>query len=198
MALMFNLSPARTNPGADRFWVRWWVLTSFGYLLSLFFVEVGERPDLGPIQAAIGGSIIGLLQALMLGQSFSLAWRWILACALGWGILAGSGIGAMGWVAPRTDILSIRFVSGLVLGEVCGLVLGILQWLALRSRLRGSWRWICLNPLCWAISLSLGWTIGGLLRSRFQLFLSEVVGLGITWVLVGATTGLALVKMGEK
>jgi len=195
---MNDRAPKPTAQLNCRFWGQWVALTSLGYLLSLFFIEVGERPDLGAIQGAIGGIAIGVMQASILKQPLNFSWQWVLACAVGWGLLAGSGAGAIGWIAPRTEILSIRFVSGLAFGEACGIVLGIVQWLVLRQSVRAAWRWICINPLCWAAGLSVGWTAGGLLRSRFHLFLAEVVGLGVSWAIVGATTGLALMKMMEE
>lgn len=62
---MNDRAPKPTAQLNCRFWGQWVALTSLGYLLSLFFIEVGERPDLGAIQGAIGGIAIGVMKPRM-------------------------------------------------------------------------------------------------------------------------------------
>ncbi|MGK7875964.1 MAG: hypothetical protein AB4426_22505 [Xenococcaceae cyanobacterium] len=177
------------------FWLQWALVTFFGFLVSLFLVEVGERPDLDPMEGAIGGAVIGLAQSLVLSQRISQAWWWILASLVSWGLMTGSGFGAIGWFAPGTEILSIRLLCGAVFGAICGLWLGVGQWLVLRKEVPASWRWIVTTAVCWSIGLSLGWTVGGVLHLLTRFFLGEVVGLALTWVIVGAMTGVALIGL---
>ncbi len=67
-----------------------------------------------------------------------------------------------------------------------------MQWLVLRSQVRAGWCWLIASPLCWGIGLALGWTVAGWLRLEINLFLWEVVGLVVTWLVVGATTGIVM------
>jgi hypothetical protein len=171
---------------------QWAIATSVGFGISLFFLEIGEKPDLGAIEGTIGGAIVGLLQSLLLVRWIPQPWLWILANAIAWGLLASSGIGAIGWYAPRTELLSIRLSYGAMYGAIAGLWLGLWQWLILRQYLVAAWRWILIMLSGWAIALSAGWVFGGKLRALTHLFLGEVVGLACTWAIVSLISSVAL------
>ncbi|MEM8777316.1 MAG: hypothetical protein AAGF26_00300 [Cyanobacteria bacterium P01_G01_bin.49] len=180
------------------YWLQWAIVTLIGFLLSLVWLEIGEPPDLGTLQGTVGGTIIGLFQALILSRWFPQAWLWILATLIPWGLMAGSQLGAIGWVAPRTELISVRLTTGMILGGITGLWVGLWQWLILRQQFSNSYIWILISGLSWSVGLSLGWLVGGLLRSVTHLFLGEVVGLAIAWLLVGLQTGLVLAILLKK
>lgn len=57
------------------FTLQWTIATLSGFLVSLLFIEIGEKPDLGILQAMIGGLAIALAQTIMLtNTSFYLKW----------------------------------------------------------------------------------------------------------------------------
>lgn len=174
------------------FWWQWAMITFAGFCVSLFFVEIGERGELGVIEGTLGGSLIGLSQALLLSTWLPQAWLWLFANLIAWGLMAGSGFGAMGWVVPQTELLPIRLIFGVFLGTIGGLWLGFWQWLILRQYLTSAWRWMLMVSLSWAVGLPFGWIIGGSFRSVNNLFLSEVLGLAVTWIIVGTMTGFVL------
>ncbi len=174
------------------FWLQWVLVTIIGFLVSLYWVEVGERPDIRAVEGAIGGAVIGLAQWLVLRQRFSQAWWWVLASLVSWGLMGGSGFGAVGWVAPRTLSIPLRVAFGVVNGAIVGGLMGMAQWLVLSKQIPKAWRWILANIVAWAIGLTLGWTIGAVLRLVTGIFLGEVVGLALGWVAVAAITGVAL------
>jgi hypothetical protein len=136
--------------------------------------------------------VIGLAQWFVLRQEFSQAWWWVLANIVSWSLLGGSGVGALGWVAPRTPYIPLRVVFGVVNGALIGALIGVAQWLVLRKQIERAWRWILPSTVGWAIGLTLGWSVGGVLRTVTGLFLGEVVGLALGWVVVAAITGVAL------
>ena len=175
------------------FIVQWVLVTFGGFLLSLLLIEIGEKPDIGAIEGATGGAAIGLAQFLVLRQRISKAWGWILVSILIWGLMGGSGLGAVGWVAPRTEQIGYRALYGAVHGAQLGMWMGASQWWILRKEVPKAERWIWVSSLCWAIGMALGWTVGGVLRLSTRLFLGEIVGLGVAWLVVGATTGVALI-----
>ncbi|HAC65126.1 MAG TPA: hypothetical protein DCF68_16755 [Cyanothece sp. UBA12306] len=179
-------------------WIQWAIGTAIAFLTSLLWVEIGEPRDLGTIEGTIGGTIIGCFQALILSRWLPQSWLWMIATLIPWGLMGGSNFGLIGWVAPRTDSWLIRLVVGLIFGAITGFWTGIWQWLVLRTRLSGSQWWIIINSLSWSVGLSLGWLVGGLLRWKTHLFLGEVIGLGITWILVGIQTGIGLGKLLER
>jgi hypothetical protein len=180
------------------YWLEWAIGTVIAFLISLIWLEIGEPPDLGTIQGTIGGVMIGSAQTLILSRWLPQAWLWMLTTLIAWGLMAGSQLGAIGWVAPRTDSFIIRLVLGALLGAITGLWLGVWQWLVLRQKLTGSQWWIIINSLSWAVGLSLGWFIGGILRSLTHWFLGDVIGLVIAWLLIGIQTGLGLTYLLEK
>jgi hypothetical protein len=54
--------------------------------------------------------------------------------------------------------------------------------------------WILTSALGWGVGLAIGWSVGGILRLKSHLFLSELVGLTLAWVVVAAITGVTLVS----
>lgn len=189
-----NSMPSKFYPAKAGlfFWLKWVCVTTLGFLVSLYWVEVGFKPDVGAIQGAIGGTAIGFAQWLVLRHYLPHAWRWGVASAVAWTVLGFSDIGVMGWVAPRTDVISLRLMYGMVHGLKAGLVIGIAQWFILQVQFSQVWWWIPASSLSWAIALSYGWVIGILLRLKMKLFLAEVLGLAAGWVGVAAITGIAL------
>lgn len=173
-------------------WLQWVLVTIVGFLLSLYWVEVGERADIRAVEGAVGGVLIGLAQWLVLRQQFSQAWWWVLASSVSWGLIGGSGLGALGWVAPTVMHIPIRVVYGIVNGALMGAFIGVGQWLVIRTQFKRAWRWILISTVSWALGLALGWTIGGVLRRVTGLFLGEVIGLVFVWIVVAAITGVSL------
>ncbi|MFW9264129.1 hypothetical protein [Nostoc sp. CALU 546] len=181
-------------PGNTRFgFALLWTLATFGgFLLSLLLIEVGEKPDIGLVEAAIGGFAIALPQGCLLKQPIFCI-RWIWSSLLGWSIITVIGIGAVGWIVPSTQILPQRILSGAIYGALGGFGIGLAQWLAIPQY--QAWRWILVCSASWAVAIPVGSTIGMLLRHWTQLFFGEVIGLAITWLLVGILTGINAHKL---
>jgi hypothetical protein len=49
--------------------------------------------------------------------------------------------------------------------------------------------------LGWSTGLAYGWILGGIWRQITHLFLSELVGLAMTWLIVSVVTGAAMAKL---
>ncbi|MCC5651275.1 hypothetical protein LC609_15815 [Nostoc sp. XA013] len=170
-----------------------WTFATFGgFLLSLLFIEVGEKPDIGVVEVAIGSIAIALPQGCLLKEPVYCI-RWILSSLLGWSIITALGIGAVGWIVPSTQILPLRILSGAIYGALGGLGIGLAQWLAIPQPV--AWRWIFVSSASWAVALPVGSAFGMILRHLTQLFFGEVMGLGITWLLVGILTGMNAHKL---
>jgi hypothetical protein len=101
---------------------------------------------------------------------------WILACLLG---------GWLGWTLGwRLSMVFPGVISTLVIGGSTGLMLGGLQWLALRGHLRAAGWWAPASMLGWAGGFSLGVALAqyfGMVEIAFGL----IVGLS-TGALFGA------------
>ncbi|HEY9598049.1 MAG TPA: hypothetical protein V6D33_10295 [Cyanophyceae cyanobacterium] len=171
---------------------QWIFVTFIGFLVSLYWVEIGEQADIWIIESAVGGAVIGSAQWFAIAKRISQAGWWILACVVGWVLLGSSGIGAFGWVAPNTSYIPFRIAAGIVGGIQVGIVLGIAQWFVLRTQFSQAWQWVVASCGGWAAGLACAWGIGGILRGVTRLFLGDVVGLVLGWMVVAAITGLAL------
>ena len=174
---------------------QWLLLTCCAFAISLLLVEVGERPDLGWREGLICGVLVGCAQSLILNQRLRQTWRWVLVCALSWCLMASMGWGAIGWFTPRTNLIPLRIFFGLLWGGLAGIVLGLGQALVLKTSISLPERWIKISMYSWAIGLAFGWTIGEIIYSFNHLFLSEVIGLAITWIVVALITGNRLVNL---
>ncbi|MBW4662689.1 MAG: hypothetical protein KME01_00550 [Chroococcus sp. CMT-3BRIN-NPC107] len=173
-----------------------WILVTLGsFLISLCLIEVDVRPHIKSIEGVIGGAIVGLAQGMVLEQrSKNIAPWWALVSMVSWGLIGATHFGAIGWMAPRTLRLEPRIIFGLLNGLQIGALLGIGQWLVLRQRCKKTIVWIPIVAVAWAIGLFFGWSVGGVLRQVTRLFLSELVGLAVAWVISSAITGFALVR----
>nr|MDZ8038826.1 hypothetical protein [Nostoc sp. CreGUA01] len=172
----------------------WTSATFSGFLLSLLLIEIGEKPDIGVLEAAIGGFAIALFQGFLFKQPIACI-RWILSSLLGWSIITAIGIGGLGWFVFTTQFLPLRILYGAIYGALGGLGIGMTQWLAINKPASVAWRWILISSASWAIAIPFGSAIGIVLRHWTHLFLGEVIGLAITWLLVGILTGINAHKL---
>jgi hypothetical protein len=167
-----------------------WILATFGgFLASLCWIEIGERAEIGVIQAAMGGIAIALPQSLILRENIYTI-RWIILTVTAWVLLTVIGMGAIGWSVPASQILALRLYFGALYGAFGGFAIGLAQWLAIRQPTSWAWQWIIVNSLSWAVALPIGYTLGIILHRMTGLFLGEVLGLAITWVIVAILTGM--------
>ena len=180
-----ELIPIKTK---YRFIIRWVVATFGAFLLSLLFIEIGEKSDIGLLQATIGGLAIALPQAVILRFAISpLLWVW--TTVVGWVLITGIGVGAVGWIVPPIQF-PVRILYGVLSGGISGLVIGLVQWLAIRYYVPCAWQWILVSTLSWAVAIPIGSTVGIFLHQITHLFLGEVIGLAVTWLVVSFLTGI--------
>ena len=175
-------------------WLQWIFVTLIGFLASLYWLEVGGRPDLNAIDGAIGGAVIGVAQWWVIRQKIPNAWLWILISIACWSILGISHIGVVGWIAPSTSNLLIRMGYGVLNGIQVGLLMGTTQWLTFRKSIPKAQRWILMSAIGWGLGLALGWSLGEILHRWTGIFLGEVMGLTLGWITVAVVTGSALVR----
>ena len=173
----------------------WISATVGGFLLSLLLIEIGEKSDIGMIEAVIGGLAIALPQSYIIRKSvFSI--RWLFSSLLGWAMIAVIGVGAVGWIVPTIELLPVRLLSGAASGAIGGFGIGLAQsWLAIPQTNPLRWQWVFISAVSWGIAVPVGSALGMLLRYWTQLFLGEVVGLLITWLVVAILTGVNAYKI---
>ncbi|MCP2727962.1 hypothetical protein [Limnofasciculus baicalensis] len=176
-------------------WWRWLIATFGGFITSLFWIEIGERHDMSIIEGIIGGIAIATPQSIILKQYISQSRGWIFVTVLTWSLIGLSGLGAVGWFVPQTLEPFLRLFYGIINGAEIGLALGIAQSFILKRQIPHAQKWIWVSIISWAVGLGVGWAIGGVLRQFTRLFISDVVGLAVTWLIVGAMTGYGLMRL---
>lgn len=176
-------------------WWRWLIATFGGFLTSLFWIEIGERHDMGIIEGIIGSIAIATPQSIILKQYISQSQWWVFVTVLTWSLTELSGLGGVGWFVPQTLQPFLRLFYGIINGAEIGLALGIAQSFILKRQIPHSQKWIWVSIISWAVGLGVGWAIGGVLRQFTRLFISDVVGLAVTWLIVGAMTGYGLIRL---
>ncbi|AUT02431.1 hypothetical protein CLI64_19680 [Nostoc sp. CENA543] len=177
-----------------KFVLLWTIATFGGFLASLCWIEIGERAEIGVLQAAMGGIAIAIPQSLILRENIYTI-RWIILTITAWVILTVIGMGAFGWSVPASETLSVRLYFGALHGAFGGFAIGLSQWLTIRKPKPWAWQWMIVNSLCWAVALPVGSAVGILLHQLTRLFLAEVVGLAITWLIVAILTGFNIHKL---
>lgn len=177
------------------FTFQWTLLTLIGFLSSLFLIEIGEKPDIGIISAIFGGFAIAIPQSFIIRQTIP-PLNWILSTIFALVIITLTGIGTVGWFVILNNFLPMRILIGIISGAIGGLIIGISQWLlAIPPSLPTGWQWIFINCTAWMLSIPIGTSVGLCLHRLTNLFLSEILGLLITWILVAIITGIGVKKI---
>jgi hypothetical protein len=173
-----------------KFSLQWTIATFGGFILSLLLIEVGEKPDIGVVQGALGGLIVALAQAFVLRERIINPWLWVFSSLGGWVLITSGGIGAVGWIVFTTQVLALRVIYGAILGAIAGFGMGLAHWLAIQQDIPLAWQWILISSVSWALGVAIGSAVGFFLHQFTQLFLGEVMGLAVTWLVVSILTGV--------
>jgi len=140
------------------FWISWVSANALGLIAGvllgvsvfmIFFQPDNPIPESEALRSALPaaaltgtviGMVIGTVQWLVLRRYIRLvAWWWILAATLGWGV--GGALGAI--------------VESVNAGAIAGLLMGIFQLPALFQFGRKSIAWVAICIVAWALSESL-------------------------------------------
>jgi hypothetical protein len=186
-----QLLPVETKSRTLSFILKWVFATLLGFSFSLLMIEISEKPDMDIIEALIGSLFISLPQSYILRKTISPV-SWVLSTIFPWLIITVIGVGVLGWTVTTADFLPTRIIAGIIAGGIGGLLIGTSQWwLAIPPSFFSAWKWVFVNIISWMIAIPFGSTVGLFLHRITNLFLAEVVGLAITWLLVAIFTGIS-------
>ena len=136
------------------FWFQWIMVTTMGWILGTILIP--------PIDLAVSGIAIGVLQWVILQPTIGRSRHWLLASVVGW---------TAGWALT---LAAVPTDFGLLAGIVLGAAVGTAQWLVLRREVHWAGWWIVISTLAWAAGLGL------------------MPGFLMSGVMAGALTGIAL------
>lgn len=192
MTIDINESKVKRNePGL---WFSWTFATALGMIIGYLPLAllVGSL-DLGVariIVPIIAGALLGLAQWLVLRPYVTKSYDWILNQAVGW--MVGFTLGLF-----VVQLLS-KTQLGILVGFVAfGLIVALFQYPVLRREIPYLGVWILANVIGW----TLGAFISQLAASAFfqnalpTTFTSILVTVGITGLVAGGITALALIRI---
>lgn len=147
--------------------VTWWIVAGIvadgaAALAALALQAVSLEKVL--IVAGIEGILAGAFQCLLLrGRSGRLEQIWLVPTVLG--ALLGRMLEYECDVSPVAAAiadwgLAAHWAIGMLVGASVGAVLALPQAAAMRTRVRGSWRWIVVRAVAWGVALPLLLLIG--------------------------------------
>lgn len=173
-------------------WLAWTFATALGMLIGYLFITllVGSL-DLGVAQVIapiISGSFLGLAQWLVLRPYISKSYDWILNHAVGW--VVGYTLGLF-----VVELLS-KTPLGLLIGFIAfGVIVALFQYPALRREIPHLATWILANVIGWTLGAYLSLLAAGIFFKNAPPtpYTSVLVSVGITGLVAGAITGLALI-----
>jgi hypothetical protein len=157
------------------------------------------------VVGALQGAALGVAQWLVLRRYVKHVGWWIGATALGaiaaW--LIGLQVSVILILIFFNGSMFIKTSAALLtavflLGAWVGTVLGVAQWLVLRTHVRNGALWIVVNALAWGIGLLVALMGATLVKPGGFTLDTALVGIATgatTGVVVGATTGAVLVRL---
>jgi hypothetical protein len=190
------LPVARTRSGDWLFWLTWVatgaaaILLSFGAIYASIPIAKAVIPDfnedrvMGALLFPIMGTVLGVVQWLVLRRRIPVSAWWIVATAV--------GIGSIGVLARGIALATIRATGQewswdstphlLALSAFVGLVLALIQLPVLWRHTRG-WAW-------WLLAGIVGWIALGLIMGKSIDTVTDIIALG---AVPAAFTGLYLI-----
>jgi hypothetical protein len=173
-------------------WLAWTFATALGMLIGYLSLAllVGSL-DLGiarVIVPIISGIFLGLAQWLVLRPYISKSYDWILNHAVGWVVGYTLGLYVVQLLSKTPLGMLIGFIS-------FGVIVALFQYPALRREIPHLATWILANVTGWTLGAYLSLLAAGVLFQNKvpTTFTSVLVTVGITGVVAGAITGLALI-----
>jgi len=178
-------------------WLSWTLATALGMLIGYLPLAllVGSF-DLGlarVIVPIITGVFLGLAQWLVLRPYISNSYDWILNHAVGWVVGFTLGLFVVQLLSKTPFGMLVGFMS-------FGLIVALFQYPVLRREIPHLGTWIVANVIGWTLGAYLGQLAAGVFFQNVAptTFTSVLVTVGITGLVAGAITGLALIWIVRK
>jgi hypothetical protein len=173
-------------------WLAWTLATALGLLLGALPLAllIGSL-DLGlarVIVPIVSGLLLGLAQWLVLRPYVVASYDWIINQAAGWVVGFTLGLYIVQWM-PSTTV-------GTLVGYMAfGLIVALFQYPVLRREIPYLTHWVLANVVAWTLGAYLSQMTAGLLFADNlpSTFTSVLVTVGVTGLVAGAITAVALI-----
>lgn len=196
---MTTLDTARAQPGW-RFWFLWMLASLGGAIVFMAVIPPLVNPFVGDGSGGGFGIpewemsiIVGAVSQVTMGAAIGLA-QWLVLrrvlSGMGWWVLATLVGYSAGIVAPWiVNSLEGGRLTGLFVLLIYGFVLGMAQWLVLRTHFHRAVWWVAFSMAAWALAWALTGlaVVAGIYVEPFDLLSAflipvAVAGGGIIWL----------------
>jgi hypothetical protein len=190
--MAIDIDEAKVNRSEFSLWLAWTLATAAGMILGFvpftFFIADLDLLLVRILLPLVAGVLVGLFQWFVLRPYLTRAVDWVLSGGAGWAL--GFALGLLVVQAMGRNPL-----GALVAYALFGLIIGALQWPMLRREIPHVATWVIASSLGWGLGAYLGRAGLNLLAAGGEVsqVLSTTVVAGITGLVAGAVTGLALV-----
>ena len=181
---------ARRGWWDSAWWVQWIAATAIGWAVGTggtewllaeaikwpVFMEIYDvlynalgKVAYHALSGLIVGTVMGIVQGILLFRRVPGAFWWIVASAVGWGI---------GWaVGGAVAVASFYLV---IIGAAGGMFAGITQWQVLHRRIPGTGWWVLFSTIGWAAGGAVDDFLFGLVNGTIAGAISGIV---LLWLL---------------
>ena len=190
--MTIDIKEAKVKRNEIGLWLAWTFATALGMLIGyLLLVLLVGSLDLGVARVLvpiISGIFLGLAQWLVLRPYISKSYDWILNHAVGWVVGFTLGLYVVQLLSKTPLGMLVGFIS-------FGLIVALFQYPALRREIPHLATWILANVTGWTVGAYLSLLATGVFfqNNLPTTFTSVLVSVGITGLVAGAITGLALI-----
>jgi hypothetical protein len=173
-------------------WLAWTLATALGMLVGYLPLALLVRSlDLGVARVIVpilSGIVLGVAQWLVLRPYISKSLDWILNHAVGWVVGFSLGLFVVQLLSQTPLGMLVGFIS-------FGVIVALFQYPALRREIPHLASWILANVAGWTLGAYLSLLAAGVFfqKAAPSTFTSVLVTVGITGLVAGAVTALALI-----
>jgi len=190
--MTIDIDEAKVERNEIGLWGGWTLATALGMVIGYLPMAFVVGPlDLGIVLVIVpifSGILLGLAQWLVLRAYVAGSQDWILNLAGGWVVGYALGLFVVQALSRSPVGVLVGFIS-------FGIIVALFQWPVLRREIPNIAPWILANVIGWTLGAYLSQLAAGLI---FQDALPDILGsvlvtVGITGLVAGAITGLALI-----
>jgi len=200
--MAIDLDEAKVEKSEFRLWTTWMLATTGGMILGFLPAKLlADALGLGIaliVVPLLAGALIGFLQWLALRGYVVGSVDWIFTAGAGWAI--GYAVGLL----LIQGLARLQLAGGFWLLLICyalfGLIVALVQWPVLRREIPHVGPWIVANVIGWTLGFSIASAVELAIYSRSPLepWIVSLIVQGVSGLIAGAVTGLALVWIVRK